>query len=534
MGRSPRIAVRTSLPWRALVALLSPLAPLVGWGPAGCDAPGVPPSPGEPVREFQLPALHAEPDPESGGRIVDARGREVLLRGVNVNAFVEYWAYDPARLTAYPFTESDADDVAAMGWNLVRLLLSWSRVEPEPGVYDDAYLDEVAAAVRLLEERGVYTLLDLHQDAWGPSLAARADEACPAGADPAFGWDGAPAWATLGGDEPRCEYGGIRELSPAVLRSFDLFWADAPGPEGVGIRTRYARMLGHVVARFARDDAVVGYDVMNEPNVIFTSGPPELVAFYAQALAHVRQAERDVEAPRRLVFFEPSIVWANFGTAALVPFTDDDQVVYAPHLYQGGIGGQLSEAPFEQARDEAASLFGGAPVLTGEWGGDPRRAADPADDYFERHQALQDRYRIGATLWTWREACGDPHKAGDVRAGRVPFVWGLFEVDCTADEAGGMRPALARALRRGYVRAAPGPLGATAWDPVARRLEASGDAAASGAALVAFWPSDGGPPPQADLQGLGALRFVPARGGHHFAVATAGGGAWRLVLRDPR
>jgi hypothetical protein len=37
---------------------------------------------------LQLLPLHAEPDPVSGGRIVDSDGREVLLRGVNVNALV--------------------------------------------------------------------------------------------------------------------------------------------------------------------------------------------------------------------------------------------------------------------------------------------------------------------------------------------------------------------------------------------------------------------------------------------------------------
>ena len=36
----------------------------------------------------------------------------------------------------------------------MRLILSWSRVEPSPGEYDEAYLDEVEAAVRLLESRG--------------------------------------------------------------------------------------------------------------------------------------------------------------------------------------------------------------------------------------------------------------------------------------------------------------------------------------------------------------------------------------------
>ena len=69
-----------------------------------------PPAPSDP-----LPALQAVPDAVDVGRIVDATGREVLLRGVNVNAHVEYWQYDEDLFTAYPFTEEDADMVAAMG-----------------------------------------------------------------------------------------------------------------------------------------------------------------------------------------------------------------------------------------------------------------------------------------------------------------------------------------------------------------------------------------------------------------------------------
>ncbi|RLB38256.1 MAG: hypothetical protein DRH30_11780 [Deltaproteobacteria bacterium] len=97
-----------------------------------------------PAPNDALPPLSAVPDADIG-RIVDSSGREVLLRGVNVNAHVEYWQYDPELFTTYPFTEEDAYTVAAMGWTMVRLLLSWSRVEPEPGVYGEAYLDEIAA-----------------------------------------------------------------------------------------------------------------------------------------------------------------------------------------------------------------------------------------------------------------------------------------------------------------------------------------------------------------------------------------------------
>ena len=180
--------------------------------------------------------LHAAPDAVHGGRIVDASGREVLLRGVNVNAFVEYWQYG-AFATTFPFP-ADARRIAGTGWNAVRLLVSWSRIEPAPGQYDDQYLAQVRDAVRLLADQGVYSIIDLHQDAWGPTLAAPPGTVCPAGQDPAFGWDGAPAWATLDAGASRCVPAGIRELSPAVRAAFAAFWADAPGPGGVGIRTR--------------------------------------------------------------------------------------------------------------------------------------------------------------------------------------------------------------------------------------------------------------------------------------------------------
>ena len=241
-----------------------------------------PPAPSDP-----LPALQAVPDAEDVGRIVDSTGREVLLRGVNVNAHVEYWQYDEDLFTAYPFTAKDADMVAAMGWNMVRLLLSWSRVEPTPGEYDAAYLDEIAESVSMLRERGVYTLIDLHQDAWGPSLVAPPDEVC-VGSEPAGGWDGAPEWATFDDDQPRCE-AFEREFVPAVRAAWRAFFDDMEGPGGVGIRTRYVQMFAHVVSRFANDDSVAGYDVMNEPNVLEPRDAPVISEFYEDALVAMRR-----------------------------------------------------------------------------------------------------------------------------------------------------------------------------------------------------------------------------------------------------
>ncbi len=488
---------------------------------------------GAPAPEAALPALSAVPGADEVGRIVDSDGREVLLRGVNVNAHVEYWQYDPERFTTYPFTEEDADLIAAMGWNLVRLLLSWSRVEPDPGFYDEAYLDEVADSVALLRARGVYTLIDLHQDAWGPYLVAPPDEPCPSGTRPAGGWDGAPEWATFDGDRLRCE-SGERELVPAVQAAWKAFMDDVEGPGGVGIRTRYAQMFGHVVARFAKDDSVAGYDVMNEPNVFAPGQETQLTELYQDCLEAMRAAEDTVGAPRRLFFFEPSIAWHAVGLPAPPPFDHDDQVVYAPHVYQEGINAGTLEEGFAKAANDAMMLYGGAPVVTGEWGSSPTRAADPEDDYFERHLGEQERYRFGATLWTWREACGDAHKYNDVRDGRVPYVWGFFEVDCETNTIDGPRTALREVMRKMTVRFAPGPLNEVVWSPDDRGLSASGEDAPAGDRLEVWVPN--GDPSAVDIEasGLKPVESVSWFGGTLF-YANADGGPWsiQLAARNP-
>lgn len=478
----------------------------------------------------RLPALHAEPDVDAGGRIVDAEGRHVLLRGVNVNALAEYWQGGEFP-TVFPFTAADADLMAGIGWNAVRLLLSWSRVEPQPGVYDDAYLQQAAATVRLLAGRGLYAIIDLHQDAWGPSLAARPDETCMVGFELALGWDGAPDWATFDDGKPHCAQAGVRELSPAVLAAFTNFFENDTGPGATGILDRYAAMLGHVAGVLSAEAGVAGYDLMNEPNAFSPEQQVVLSGLYAKAVQTIRAAETAAGSPPRLILFEPSALWSLIGRGAPPDFARDRDVVYAPHVYTGGFDGKpITAAAFAVARDEAAG-FSGAPVLSGEWGADPRRASDPADTYFLDHQNLQDQFLFSATLWTWRESCGDPHKQADYRAGRVPYVWGEFEVDCTSNAVTGLRQDLLDQLTRAYVRAAPGTLLETRYDHATGAFSARGAGATAGGELLAFYPGSRHGEPTLTTGGLDDVQIALAPGDNLYITARASGGDWSLATQ---
>ena len=462
-----------------------------------------------------LPALRAAPDAgERGGRIVDARGREVLLRGINVNVLQDHWR-GSALPAVQPFLPGDLALLRGAGWNVVRLQLSWSRIEPRPGEYDEAYLAEAERYVETFRGAGIYTILDIHQDAWGASLAARDGELCPPGLRPALGWNGAPAWATLvPGIVPRC-FAGTREANPAVEAAWAAFWADASGPDRVGIRTRYTSMLGHVARRLSRHDAVAGYDILNEPAASTPAALESLAALYSQAMLEIRAGERLAGAPSRLVFFQPDARWSATGHGAPPDFRRDRDVVYAPHVYAQPV----SRASFQVARDEARR-FGGAPVFAGEWGGPPD--SDPAPQ-----QNLQDTFSVGSALWTWREGCGDPRMLLD-GPGRPP--WGLYDADCRSGRTTAVREQFLRRLTRAYVRAAPGRLHGQRYDARTGRFAVAGEAPADNRkTLLVFYPGAKHPVARFRSTGLSKLRAARIPGESRFVVAVPRG-PWSLEI----
>ena len=400
--------------------------------------------------------LHLLPAQTSDGLPVigDVTGRRVLLRGVNVNQLIDYYLRDPEVPATQKPTDDDFAQIASHGFSVVRLGMSWSRLEPTRGEFDEAYLDEIRAAVESAKEHGLYTVLDMHEDAWGNALAAAPDEQCGAAMTPTTGWDGAPAWATITDGAQHCQF-MARDLAPAVATAYTNFYTDRDG-----IQTQLIRTWATVAKAFADEPAVAGYDLFNEPGIGAT--PPVsnallLGRYYDAAIRAIRDAETPGFA--HLVFIEPSVLWSGLAFDVTPPpgFTSDTQLVFAPHPYSESIsldqslGLTIASIERNLAMSAEAAKSYGAALWLGEWGwfGDP----DVDKAKVQRFVAAQDRLGVGGAFWVWRQGCGSP-ETGDDAESSGNFV----SVDCRTGKLSPPPEGFAEPLSRAYPRAFPGRL----------------------------------------------------------------------------
>ena len=347
----------------------------------------------------------------------------MLLRGVNVNALAEYWQYGAFRRPSRS-TRRDADRDRRRSAGTSCACSSRGRASSRRrATYDEAYLDQVETrSSDLLARRGRLRDHRLPPGRLGTDARGAPGRGVPAPTEPRSAGTARRAGrrstaarrAASRSRDPRAEPGRARVLRRVLRRTRRARAASASA-------TRYARMLGHVAARFAGDESVAGYDLMNEPNA-FTRAAGTALAAPLRGRASARSAppRRRAAGFPHLVVFEPSALWSDFGTRRRPPdFARDRNVVYAPHIYTGGINGGPITARRLRARARRRRRASAVRRCWSASGAsDPRRATDPADVYFLSTRRLQDEFRFGATLWTWRESCGDPHKAGDIRAGQ--------------------------------------------------------------------------------------------------------------------
>lgn len=285
-----------------------------------------------------------------GRSLVDANGGVVLLRGVNLSGESKVPPFRHVRAPA------DLDPLPRLGLNALRLLFIWEAYEPSPGVYDERYLDQLAAVIDEAEKRGVYVIVDIHQDAF----SRFATSGCG---------DGFPAWAIaksarrqVPDNGPACaSWGGKMIVDLDMHRSFADFYADRDG-----VRSRYLALLGRLARRFAGRTVVAGYDLLNEP---WGDENREILPLYRDAARVLRAVDPDA-----ILFLEPHALCSGgfLGSAMAKPALTN--VVYAPHYYDPGVllgksysGLRLGPAlAFRHMLGKAQDW--GVPLLLGEFG----------------------------------------------------------------------------------------------------------------------------------------------------------------------
>lgn len=357
--------------------------------------------------------------------ITDAAGRSIVAHGFSTASSAKS---TPDGLPV--FTETDlAREQADMGTNFVRFLISWRAIEPESGVIDEGYLDEVEERVGWYADRGYHVMLDMHQDLYGAAITP----------DNTWG-NGAPAWATHLDGLP-VTTGDMWELvylEPGTIRAFDHFWnTTGEHPE---LTDHYVDAWVAVAERFAGNDAVVAYDLMNEPyggtlqGVAFESGP--LTKLYQRTSDAIRAVDADT-----WLCVEPQAFGFNWGLpSALGPIDDardgDPRIAFCPHLYPlpmdlgegfAGSSKPLVEGAVAQWRSNVLRTAevlgqgrGAVPIILGEFGLDTTH--EGAGDYVQLVYETADAAGMGVAYWSRDDGSWGPYEADGTERNLVAWL----------------------------------------------------------------------------------------------------------------
>ncbi|MEY9875780.1 endoglycosylceramidase [Streptacidiphilus sp. MAP12-33] len=319
--------------------------------------------------------------------LTDAQGRALILYGLNVDdtgpaAAGTRTAAGRGKPAAVP---APGAETALLGDDFARILLHWSRVEPSPGHYDDAYLADLVLRVDRYAAAGDHVVLAMTQDGYGPPPGTAA---APTAVDAARITAADEFWHTRG-DAP-----DLQDRYAAawvyVARYLTAHLAHAPGP-------------------LSPADALVGFDLLDRPwggsvqGPAFETGP--LAGFYDRVVARIRAVD-----PNHWLFVQPEADATDTGLPSALPYLPDPRhgtarIGYAPQLYPAPLdpdGSYTGNGVFWtdrflnswaiQAVRTAKRL--NAPLLIGGWGTD--LTAPGAHLYVDHVQELVDGLMAGS------------------------------------------------------------------------------------------------------------------------------------------
>ncbi len=376
---------------------------------AGCGGSSSPPA------AFDADAVSAVK--AVGRSFVDSYGRQVIFRGYNARIDGLFqWDTSLGGHGLAPFGEAEAQRFEELGLDVLRMCVNWSGIEPQPGVYDSAYLDRADAVIELGRKHGFHVLVDMHQDGFATAV----------------GDDGAPSWAIV---PPGTAPPGHAVLNAQSALATVNFFRDYTGPDGRSLQDAWIAAAQQIARRHVGDPVIAGYEAYNEPAVPNNGW---LDSFNQRFGRGIRAVDPDAN-----VFFEP-LVLRNDLDWALIPASPWPLGggVYAPHVYttvfsspfDGYATGTIDDlAPSMQHAEREADGWG-APLFVTELGNDQSNPNGPR--FLHDELDLQDQLLASSTIWVWQEQ----------------GTWGLFDTDRAE------RPDTAFEISRPFPRAVAGEL----------------------------------------------------------------------------
>ena len=291
----------------------------------------------------------------NGSSIVREDGATILLRGVNLPRLSSS-GVAPARYGAY------LDVAKSMGFNVIRLPVSWAEIEPSSERFSTSYLDSVKKIVDLAGENGMYVVVDMHQ----------------------FKMDGFPAWVL-----PK-----LKTPDQAAA----AFWHNSSLQQEL-VKTR------KTLASLLKDRSpVAGYDLLNEPyggTMMWQDFAPILNEFYSRLISGIRNVDG-----RHIIFFEPTEGVCVLGEHIALRPTGTN-LAFSPHLYVSGTTEYLDN--IAQRLYNLTMSTWKIPLWIGEFGGSTVdvRKADTLHSLAVTLDIL-DRYTLGWAFWALAESDAGP------------------------------------------------------------------------------------------------------------------------------
>jgi hypothetical protein len=458
---------------------------------------------------------------------------------------------------------NDMAQIRQQGFDVVRLALSWSLLEPAPGHYDATYINRIAQVVQWAAQQGVYIILDMHQDQYSRYVLPGKGARLPPGCTKSTGNDGAPAWAVFTDGKPACALLGQSAINPAASAATYEFFHNhvVPGPEGSspgrGLEDHYIGAMAALAGRFSGAPTVLGYEIMNEPPLgslaslplanLYDTSSQQLYPFYKrviEALTGVRDGlttcpsgqptslagacayPQLAHVSRQSMFYEPLGLrnLFDFSPQASLPFSTYPNLVYAPHVYThvftadasflGVPQGQSPYPPsyefgYSTAQDEATAMH--SAVFVSEFGNAPSGDATLLAGMTRAQQAAL----IGGSVWAW---------SGNTTDRSLMSCWAVYCRYSGTRPAPGHQPRAAEALLPSRVtylnRAVPRVTAGTL-------LSYSDDPTTSAFAMIA---TDGSEVRRGD-RGAETTVYLPARS--RGSVAVTGAAVLDAVISRP-